>query len=134
MSNDHAHPPNNKQYFTTWCWLLLMTAFALAIGYVPMPEAVKALLLVTVTLAKIVLIGRIFMHLKFERMNLVMMTFSPLVLSMILFFMTRGETRMHDDTHVVLSHAGEVIPTQAEADAALEKIDKAEKTEGDHAK
>ena len=39
------------------------------------------------------------MHLKFEKMNLVMLTFSPLLLAMILFFMTRGETRMHDATH-----------------------------------
>ena len=108
MSNDHAHPVNNKQYFTTWGWLLLMTLFALVIGYgwVPMPGGVKALLLVGVTLAKIGLIGRIFMHLKFEKMNLVMLTFSPLVLAMILFFMTRGETRMHDPTHVVVSHEG----------------------------
>jgi len=116
MSNDHAHP-GNKQYFTTWCWLLLMTLFALAIGYVPMPEGVKAVLLVGVTLAKIGLIGRIFMHLKFEKMNLVMLTFSPLVISMILFFMTRGETRMHDPTHVIVSHEGEKIPTGHEAGA-----------------
>ena len=129
MSNDHAHSTSNKQYFTTWCWLLLMTIFALAIGYVPMPGGVKAFLLVGVTLAKIGLIGSIFMHLKFEKMNLVMLTFSPLVLAMILFFMTRGETRMHDDTHVVESHKGEVIPTQAQADEAIESIDKA-----DHAK
>jgi cytochrome c oxidase subunit IV len=110
MSNDHAHAGGNKQYFTTWCWLLLMTLFALAIGYIPMPEGLKAVLLVCTTLAKIVLIGRIFMHLKFEKMNLVMLTFSPLLLAMILFFMTRGETRMHDATHVVVSHEGEKFP------------------------
>jgi len=110
-SNDHAHSTSKKQYFTTWCWLLLMTLFALAIGYVPMPEGLKAVLLVGTTLAKIVLIGSIFMHLKFEKMNLVMLTFSPLLLAMILFFMTRGETRMHDPTHEVITHQGEVIPT-----------------------
>jgi caa(3)-type oxidase subunit IV len=123
MSNDHA--TSKKQYFTTWCWLLLMTMFALAIGYVSMPEGLKAVLLVGTTLAKIVLIGSIFMHLKFEKLNLVMLTFSPLLLAMILFFMTRGETRMHDDTHQVISHQGEVIPTEAEG---------AEAAEGAHAK
>jgi len=110
-SNDHAHSTSNRQYFTTWCWLLLMTLFALGIGYVPMPEGLKAVLLVGTTLAKIVLIGSIFMHLKFEKMNLVMLTFSPLLLAVILFFMTRGETRMHDATHQIISHQGEVIPT-----------------------
>jgi caa(3)-type oxidase subunit IV len=120
MSNDHAHVTSNKQYFTTWCWLLLMTMFALAIGYVPMPEALKAVLLVGTTLAKILLIGSIFMHLKFEKMNLVMLTFSPMLLAMILFFMTRGETRMHDETHQVITHLGEKIPTEAEGAAAAE--------------
>ena len=111
MSNDHAHPTGNRQYFTTWCWLLLMTVFALIIGYIhQMPESLKAVLLVGVTLAKIVLIGRIFMHLKFEKMNLVMLTFSPLLLSIILYFFTSGETRMHDTTHQVITHLGEKLP------------------------
>jgi caa(3)-type oxidase subunit IV len=112
-TNDHAHATSNKQYFTTWCWLLVMTMFALAIGYVHMPEGIKAILLVGTTLAKILLIGRIFMHLKFEKMNLVMLTFSPLLLSVILFFMTRGETRMHDPTHEVITHLGEELHVEA---------------------
>src|ERR1044072_5131788 len=99
MAHDHGHGHDNRQYFITWAWLLVMTMFALGIGYVPMPEGIKAILLVGTTLAKIVLIGRIFMHLKFEKMNLVMLTFSPLLLSIILYFFTRGETRMHDPTH-----------------------------------
>src|SRR5690349_102682 len=108
----HGHSTtSNKQYFMTWLWLLVMTTFALVIGYVSMPEGVKAVLLVGTTLAKIILIGRIFMHLKFEKMNLVMLTFSPLLLSVILYFMTRGETRMHDTTHVIVSHEGTVIPS-----------------------
>ena len=111
-TNDHAHPTGNKQYFTTWCWLLLMTMFALVIGYIhSMPESIKAALLVGVTLAKILLIGRIFMHLKFEKMNLVMLTFSPLLLSAILYFMTSGETRMHDTTHEVITHLGVDVPS-----------------------
>src|SRR6185436_1407185 len=117
MAHDHTHT-GNRQYFTTWLWLLVMTSFALAIGYVSMPEALKALLLVGTTLAKIVLIGRIFMHLKFEKMNLVMLTFSPLLLAVIMYFMTRMETRMQDPTHVVLTHEGEKIPTAAEGHEA----------------
>jgi len=112
-THGHDHSTSNKQYFTTWCWLLVMTTFALVIGYVHMPEGIKAVLLVTTTLAKILLIGRIFMHLKFEKMNLVMLTFSPLLLSVILFFMTRGETRMQDPTHEVITHLGEELHVEA---------------------
>jgi caa(3)-type oxidase subunit IV len=97
----HGH----RQYFITWCWLLGMSLLALGLGYAPVPESLKALLLVSITLAKIVLIGSIFMHLKFERMNLVLMTFSPLVLSIILFFIAFGESR-GSETHFIETHQG----------------------------
>src|SRR5436190_17596454 len=99
-TNERAHPTGHKQYFTTWLWLLVMTLFALGIGYINgIPGSIKTLLLVGVTLAKIFLIGSIFMHLKSERVNLVMLTFSPLVLAIILFTFTSGETRGNDPTH-----------------------------------
>ena len=101
-TQEHAHPTGYKQYFVTWCWLLAMTLLALGIGYISgIPESVKALLLVGITLAKIFLIGSIFMHLKSERVNLVMLTFSPLVLAIVLFTFTSGETRGTDPTHKI---------------------------------
>jgi caa(3)-type oxidase subunit IV len=99
-SHEHAHPTGYKQYFMTWLWLLLMTAAALIIGYFHfLPEGIKAFLLVSITLAKIFLIGSIFMHLKAERVNLIMLTFSPLILSIVLFFFTFGETIGTNPTH-----------------------------------
>ena len=100
-THDSGHGVHYKQYLLTWFWLLVMTLLALALGYAPMPEGIKALLLVGITLAKIVLIASIFMHLKFERMNLIMMTFSPLILAMILFFFTWGETS-GSASHVIM--------------------------------
>ena len=102
-ADTHDNHSSNRQYFFTWCWLLGMTLLALALGYAPIPEGLKAVLLVGVTLAKIVLIASIFMHLKFERLNLVLMTFSPLVLALILFFITFGESG-GSDTHVIITH------------------------------
>src|SRR6185436_3456714 len=106
MANAHTHDVaahGNRQYFTTWCWLLVMTLLALGMGYAPVPEGLKAFLLVCITLAKIVLIASIFMHLKFEKMNLVMLTFSPLVLALILFFITFGESG-GSSTHILMTH------------------------------
>src|SRR3954464_4069604 len=98
-THEHAHPTGYKQYFVTWCWLLAMTLLALGIGYINgIPGAVKTVLLVGITLAKIFLIGSIFMHLKTERVNLIMLTFSPLVLAIVLFTFTAGETRGNDPT------------------------------------
>lgn len=101
MTQGHGEAIHYKQYFMTWFWLLIMTALALGLGYVDMPGGFKAFLLVGITLAKIVLIASIFMHLKFERMNLVMLTFSPLVLALILFFFTYPET-MGSSTHILI--------------------------------
>src|SRR3954465_15063707 len=103
MAHAHDVPHSNRQYFVTWCWLLVMTLLALGLGYAPVPEGLKAFLLVCVTLAKIVLIASIFMHLKFEKMNLVMLTFSPLVLALILFFITFGESG-GSSTHILMTH------------------------------
>src|SRR5262245_46432544 len=107
-THDHAHPKGYKRYGIIWLWLLVMTVLALGVGYVEsIPEGFKALLLVGITLAKIGLIGAFFMHLKFERMNLVLLTFSPLVLSVILFFFTFGETSRKDPTHVIMVSGAE---------------------------
>jgi cytochrome c oxidase subunit 4 len=102
MAQTHGHGEiHYKQYAMTWFWLLVMTMLALGLGYVSMPEGIKGLLLVGITLAKIILIAAIFMHLKFERMNLVMLTFSPLVLALILFFFTYPETT-GSQSHVIM--------------------------------
>jgi caa(3)-type oxidase subunit IV len=96
----HEHAPHGyRQYFITWAWLLAMTMVALIVGYFHfLPEGVKGALLVGITLAKIFLIGSIFMHLKTEKVNLIMLTFTPLLLSIVLFFFTFGET-LKDPTH-----------------------------------
>jgi len=111
-SQGHVHT-GYKQYFMTWLWLLLMTVVALIIGYFHfLPEGIKAVLLVSITLAKIFLIGSIFMHLKTERVNLVMLTFSPLLLSIVLFFFTFGETLGTNPTHQIQNQSPTfVLPT-----------------------
>ena len=101
----HAQPHSYKQYLVIWGWLLILTLTALGVGYAPIPEGFRGFLLVCLTLAKIVLIASIFMHLKFERLNLVMLTFIPLVLALILFFITFGESA-GSSTHIIITHLG----------------------------
>jgi cytochrome c oxidase subunit 4 len=84
----------------TWVWLLVLTAAALGLGYAPINEKLKAFLLVCTTLAKILVIAAIFMHLRYERLNLILLTFVPLVLAIILFSFTFPET-VGTVTHVL---------------------------------
>ena len=89
-----------KTYFLTWFWLLVLTALALGIGYTNINETLKAFLLVCTTLFKILVIAAYFMHLRYERLNLVLLTFAPLILSVILFSFTYPET-LGNATHVL---------------------------------
>jgi len=101
MTAQHgSHAISYKTYFVTWAWLLVLTALALGIGYAPINETLKAFLLVGTTLAKILVIAAIFMHLRYERINLVLITFVPLILSVILFAFTFPET-LGSVSHVI---------------------------------
>ena len=93
MAHEHdAHTLSYKTYFITWFWLLVLTMLALGLGYATINERLKASLLVCTTLAKILLIAATFMHLRYEKINLVMITLVPLILSIILFSFTFPET------------------------------------------
>ena len=99
----HEHDSNTisyRTYFITWFWLLVLTALALGLGYAPINESLKALLLVCTTLAKILVIAAIFMHLRYERLNLILLTFVPLILAIIMFAFTFPET-LGTSTHII---------------------------------
>ena len=59
-------------YWFTWLFLLLLTLLMLATGLVSLPKAFLVLLLIVAMLAKASLIGAHFMHLRFEKMSLVL--------------------------------------------------------------
>src|SRR5438309_11513453 len=100
MAEEHEHSISYKTYLWTWFWLLVLTALALGLGYAPINETLKALLLVCTTLAKILVIAAIFMHLRYERLNLILLTFVPLILAIIMFAFTFPET-LGTATHVI---------------------------------
>ena len=108
MAEHEQHALSYKLYLKTWGWLLVLTAVALALGYAPINEKFKAFLLVCTTLAKILVIASIFMHLRYERLNLILLTFVPLVLAVILFSFTFPET-LGTATHVIQVR-GNVVP------------------------
>ena len=101
MAEEHEHSITYKTYLWTWFWLLVLSLLALGLGYAPMNERLKALLLVCTTLAKILVIAAIFMHLRYERLNLVLITFAPLVLAVILYAFTFPDT-LGNPTHLIL--------------------------------
>jgi cytochrome c oxidase subunit 4 len=97
---EQPHAVSYKLYLMTWVWLLVLTALALGLGYAPINEKLKAFLLVCTTLAKILVIAAIFMHLRYERINLILITFAPLILAIIMFSFTFPET-LGSATHLI---------------------------------
>jgi caa(3)-type oxidase subunit IV len=81
-----AHHSGYKGYLIIWVWLLVMTMLALGAGEFLPSGIIKTLALVGITLAKVVLIAAFFMHLKAEKLNLIMITFAPIILALIMFF------------------------------------------------
>jgi cytochrome c oxidase subunit IV len=94
------HSITYKTYLMTWLWLLVLTGLALGLGYANIDERLKAFLLVCTTLAKILVIAAVFMHLRYERINLILITFAPLILAVILFSFTFPET-LGSATHLI---------------------------------
>src|SRR5438552_17001393 len=93
MAHEHdSHAISYKTYILTWVWLLVLTSLALGLGYAPINETLKAFLLVGTTLAKILVIAAVFMHLRYERINLILITFAPLILATIPLLFTFPET------------------------------------------
>lgn len=80
------HQFEYKSYLVIWGWLLVMTVLALMAGEYMPTGTFKALVLVGTTLAKVILIAAFFMHLRTEKLNLIMITFAPIILALIMFF------------------------------------------------
>lgn len=59
-------------YWSTWGLLLVLTVVMLVTGYVSLPKVFLVLLLILAMLVKASLIGAHFMHLRFEKLSLVL--------------------------------------------------------------
>ncbi len=59
-------------YWFTWALLLGLTLLMLATGYLVLPKLVLVVLLILAMLIKALLIGAHFMHLRFEKLSLVL--------------------------------------------------------------
>ncbi|MDR7486263.1 MAG: cytochrome C oxidase subunit IV family protein [Armatimonadota bacterium] len=80
------HPGGYRIYVVTWFWLFVITVLEVGIVLVHVPKVLLALSLVTMALMKAALIVAYFMHLRYERLNLIYAVVTPLFLGVILFF------------------------------------------------
>src|SRR6184192_3227487 len=62
----------NKLFLSIWVWLLLLTGFEVFLGYVRLPVIYMLVILMGASIIKAALIVAYFMHLRFERFNLIL--------------------------------------------------------------
>jgi cytochrome c oxidase subunit 4 len=76
----HEHfAGSNKLFISVWVWLLLLTGFEVFLGYIRLPVVYMLVILMGASIIKAALIVAYFMHLRFERLNLILTIVPALV-------------------------------------------------------
>ncbi len=77
----HEHfAGTNRLFLSVWGWLLLLTALEVFLGYIHLPVAYMLVILMGASIIKAALIVAYFMHLRFERINLILTIVPALVI------------------------------------------------------
>ena len=87
----HAHAEehfagSNKLFISIWVWLVVLTLVEIFLAYKPMPIHLMLLVLLGLSIVKAALIVAYFMHLKFERLSLILTIIPMLVVCIMLLF------------------------------------------------
>ncbi len=87
MSAHEEHFAGSNKLFTSiWVWLLILTVIEIFLAYKPMPLHFMLVVLLGLSLIKAALIIAYFMHLKFERLSLILTIIPMLVVCICLLF------------------------------------------------
>src|SRR6266403_1766698 len=78
---------NAKLFISVWDWLLLLTGLEVFLGYIHLPVAYMLVILMGASIIKAALIVAYFMHLRFERLNLVLTIVPALVICICLMLL-----------------------------------------------
>ncbi len=76
----------NKLFVSIWIWLLVLTAIEVALAYKTMSLFLMLTVLMGLSIIKAALIVAYFMHLKFERLSLILTIVPMLVVCICLLF------------------------------------------------
>ena len=86
-AEEHEHfAGSNKLFISIWVWLLLLTLIEIVLAYKPMAIHFMLTILLGLSIIKAALIVAYFMHLKFERLSLILTIVPMLVICICLLF------------------------------------------------
>ena len=76
----------NKLFISIWVWLVVLTLIEIFLAYRPMSLGIMLTILLGLSIIKAALIVAYFMHLKFERLSLILTLVPMLVICICLLF------------------------------------------------
>src|SRR2546422_5268624 len=94
---------SNKLFSMIWLVLLVLTLIEVGLAYRPMPIHYMLTILMGLSIIKAALIVAYFMHLKFERLSLIL-TIVPMLVTCICLLLDRKSTRLNS-SHGYISYA-----------------------------
>jgi cytochrome c oxidase subunit IV len=100
---------SNRLFISIWIWLLVITALEVFLGYIHLPLFYMLTILMGLSIIKAALIIAYFMHLRFEKLTLVLTLIPALVICICLFAV------FFPDSFRSLGLRNEVKPAAAEA-------------------
>ncbi|HQR32026.1 MAG TPA: cytochrome C oxidase subunit IV family protein [Blastocatellia bacterium] len=74
-----------RTYSMVWLWLIVLTGIEVFLGYIHVPLAMLLVSVIGLSIVKAVLILAYFMHLKFERLSLILTIVPAMVICILLF-------------------------------------------------
>ena len=77
---------SNKLFISIWVWLVVLTLVEIFLAYKPMSTYIMLTILLGLSIIKAALIVAYFMHLKFERLSLILTIVPMLVVCIVLLF------------------------------------------------
>ena len=84
---EHEHFAGSNKLFTSiWVWLVVLTLIEIGLAYKPMSTVLMLSILLGLSIIKAALIVAYFMHLKFERLSLILTIVPMLVICICLLF------------------------------------------------
>jgi len=84
---EHEHFAGSNKLFTSiWVWLVVLTLIEIGLAYKPMSTVLMLTILLGLSIIKAALIVAYFMHLKFERLSLILTIIPMLVVCILLLF------------------------------------------------
>src|SRR5712664_1058398 len=87
MGDEEHFAGSHKLFISIWVWLLLLTGFEVFLGYIQLPVLYMLVILMGASIIKAALIVAYFMHLRFERLNLVLTIVPALVICICLMLL-----------------------------------------------